>query len=80
MLGMASAQSNLSSVLLLLVSVTVSDTVNPLEGGMATRLFSQREELLQTGLSYLPGDPSMSGGVSLQSVHNLTAASSEVNN
>ena len=65
-------------VVVMLVSVTVSDTVNPLEGGMAHRLLSQKEELLQTGLSYLQGDPALPGGLNLHSILNISAASSEV--
>ena len=59
----------------LLVLVTHSDTVNPLEGGMAQRLLSQREELLQPGLSYVSGELGQPTEMNLDTVVNISLSS-----
>ena len=62
-----------------LVLVVGTDTVNPLEGGMAQRLLSQREELVQAGLSYMTAEPTLHpGGVTLDTIVNISAASQVV--
>jgi len=50
------------------------DTVNPLEGGMAQRLLSQRDELIQAGLSYITGDPTVPSGLSLDAIVNISTS------